>query len=592
MHSGSTLHVDAFYTRPFRHLPVKSISPQIKPVVLRNSAGDIVAALRVEKAAVSGLDVSLMGWTTESCTLKLFSGDQLLKTRTVRQARPDVAQVLKLQEPSAGFGFQLIARLMPHAEPHLLLRLQVNVGQSVQSFDYPIRLAREGELPDVLINRRQDARGRLTEAFLSNTTGDLVVHGWLVAGNDAEVWLESDAGQRWEVAEAYRFRRQDLNADLQSVWGAAARLPGLLMRCAGVVPCTLLKLMKGSPAGDGATVVSEIGILALELNPVAAARRLFAMDTPIADFAQRAVLVDEPVLAALLAIDRAGWPNLPVWRRVLGRPVADPVVTVVIPLYGRLDFVESQLLAFAQDDWLQARAQLVYVLDDERLVDAMTQQAEQWFRLYGVPFEWVFGGVNRGFSGANNLGAAQARGEYLVFLNSDAFPVAPGWLEPLCQALADDSALGVVGARLVFPDGSLQHASMDFLRREELGVWINHHPLMGCPVALDPHRSMARVPAVTGACMAMRRTTLDAVGGWDTGYLVGDFEDSDMCFKVRAAGLDIGYLPTVALTHLERQSFKMLGQGDFRQRVVIFNAALHQRRWGEQIAALSNGASA
>ena len=267
-------------------------------------------------------------------------------------------------------------------------------------------------------------------------------------------------------------------------------------------------------------------------------------------------------------------------------------MTVVIPLFGRLDFVENQMLAFAQDAWLQARAQLVYVLDDERLVDAMTQQAEQWFRLYGVPFEWVFGGVNRGFSGANNLGAAQARGEYLVFLNSDAFPVAPGWLEPLCQALADDSALGVVGARLVFPDGSLQHASMDFLRREELGVWINHHPLMGCPVELDPHASLARVPAVTGACMAMRRATLEAVGGWDTGYLVGDFEDSDMCFKVRAAGLDIGYLPTVALTHLERQSFKMLGQGDFRQRVVIFNAALHQRRWGEQIAALSNGASA
>jgi len=91
------------------------------------------------------------------------------------------------------------------------------------------------------------------------------------------------------------------------------------------------------------------------------------------------------------------------------------------------------------------------------------------------------------------------------------------------------------------------------------------------------------VPCVTGACLAIRRTDFERVGGWDTGYLIGDFEDSDLCLKLHAAGLKIAYLPTVQLTHLERQSIKMMGQDEFRMRVVIFNAVRHQRRWAEII---------
>ncbi|CAM7099433.1 hypothetical protein ENROMM299B_22840 [Enterobacter roggenkampii] len=86
----------------------------------------------------------------------------------------------------------------------------------------------------------------------------------------------------------------------------------------------------------------------------------------------------------------------------------------------------------------------------------------------------------------------------------------------------------------------------------------------------------------------VRRKDFDALDGWDTGYLIGDFEDSDLCLKLRNAGLAIGYLPSVELTHLERQSFKLLGGGDFRTYVVILNAARHQNRW---LTLLTNGMS-
>ena len=227
--------------------------------------------------------------------------------------------------------------------------------------------------------------------------------------------------------------------------------------------------------------------------------------------------------------------------------------------------------------------ELIYVVDDPRLVESFRAQAEALHRLYRIPFTWVWGSANRGYSGANNLGAAHAHGDCLVFLNSDAFPQGPGWLEQLVDLLATRPDVGAVGPRLVFADGSIQHAGMAFMRRDELGIWTNHHPRMGLDPSLDPHRDLAIVPSVTGACLAIRRTDFDRVGGWDTGYLIGDFEDSDLCLKLRAEGMNIGYLPSVQLTHLERQSFRLLGEDEFRSRVVVYNAVRHQNRWHELI---------
>jgi GT2 family glycosyltransferase len=255
-----------------------------------------------------------------------------------------------------------------------------------------------------------------------------------------------------------------------------------------------------------------------------------------------------------------------------------------VPLYGRADFVEHQLVEFAKDEWLTKHVQIIYVLDDPKLVEPFYMQAEALHRLYQIPFMWVWGAVNRGFSGANNLGAQFAKGEHLVFLNSDAFPDAPGWVEALQHTLYVHPKVGAVGPNLVFATGGIQHAGMQFLRRDELGIWINHHPHMGLDPILDPHKSLTTVPGITGACLAMRRTDFDAVGGWEQGYLIGDFEDSDLCFKLRSKGFDIAYDPSVRLTHLERQSFKLLGQDEFRTRVVIYNAVRHQNRWGQLLS--------
>lgn len=330
-------------------------------------------------------------------------------------------------------------------------------------------------------------------------------------------------------------------------------------------------------------MLSTVTVGELSTDPVGAAKWLFAIQTSQADQAQRFGQVDMPVIEHLIKRKQSGWARLSDRVHCLGEAVSQPLISIIIPLYGRTDFVEHQLTEFACDEWLQAHAEIIYVIDDPALVESFTSQAQALHRLYKIPFTWVWGNSNRGFSGANNLGAKYARAPYLNFLNSDAFPQKPGWLRELVEVLQSQEEVGVVAPRLVFADGSIQHAGMEFQRRDELGIWINHHPFMGMDPALDPYDDLTALPAVTGACMVVRKADFDAVGQWDTGYLIGDFEDSDLCLKLRKAGLKAAYLPSVQLTHLERQSFKLIGQGDFRTKVVIYNAARHQGRWAELI---------
>lgn len=331
--------------------------------------------------------------------------------------------------------------------------------------------------------------------------------------------------------------------------------------------------------GTAVHVIAEAICNILPSDAIAAARRLFSLNVVQSELHNRIGAIDEPIIGKLLQLRRLSHDMLPQKVHKLGTPLVTPLVSVIVPLYGRIDFIEHQLMEFCEDEWFLQNAELIYVLDDPALVEQLISKMEVLYRVYRVPMRWVWGGANRGFSGANNLGVEHANGKYLAFLNSDAFPQSSGWLRELIDVLQTNPKIGAVGPRLVTAEGSIQHAGMEFQRRTDLGIWINHHPNMGLAPELDPAKKLVSVPAVTGACLVMRRNDFDNVDGWDTGYLIGDFEDSDLCLKLRSAGFMIAYCPSVQLTHLERQSFKLLGNDEFRTRVVIYNAVRHQNKW-------------
>ena len=589
--------------------PAVAVDVQAGPVTWRAGGDRGAITTKVDHAIRIGSAILVCGWSTAPGEMRLASGGKGLKTRQFRTSRPDVARYLGRVEAD-GLGYVLFSRVEEQAP----VTLQCLAADGDQAASYSLRISSDsvsanarsqlapvlallresGELDAAALSRidKADAGADTVAAFASGALDDLrgsqdtqaaVASGWLVRQPGVEAWLEDGQGRRFPLDAACWTPREDVPAVLQPRLSAFAATPGFLLRLDGVVPGERVRLMVSQD--EHAVALAELVCVDWGADPNAASRWLFTYSTPMARLAERVAHLDLPVIEGLIRARQRDWPALPVQVQEVGAMPPAPRVSIVIPLHGRLDFVEHQLIEFARDPWLLANAEVVYVVDDQALVDRMAADAWTLQRLYRVPFRWVWGGVNRGFSGANNLGTAHSRGEYLVFLNSDAFPRGPGWLQTLVGTLEADTGLGAVGPRLLFADGSIQHAGMAFRRREDLGIWTNHHPGMGLDPALDPHRSLADVPCVTGACLAMRRSDLEGVGGWDTGYLIGDFEDSDLCLKLRAAGKRIGYLPLVELTHLERQSFKLLGEGDYRTRVVIYNAVRHQQRWREEIEA-------
>jgi GT2 family glycosyltransferase len=277
---------------------------------------------------------------------------------------------------------------------------------------------------------------------------------------------------------------------------------------------------------------------------------------------------------------------------VYGVPPSGASVSIIVPLFGRIDLMRYQIAAFSNDPAFSSAAttvELIYVLDDPSAEREFRSLCRHLYELYRVPFRTVLMSRNLGFSAANNAGAAAASGALLLFLNSDVLPQRPGWVDQLAATYRELDHCGVLGCRLLFEDGSIQHAGMTF-RRSTLvpGCWENDHPGKGLPVAFDPHRGPVAVPAVTAACLAVDRALFGELGGMSEDYVIGDFEDSDLCLRAQERGWNVYYTPEVELFHLERQSMRLIGEGEagWRQSLTLYNMWKHSRRWGSLIPAV------
>lgn len=169
---------------------------------------------------------------------------------------------------------------------------------------------------------------------------------------------------------------------------------------------------------------------------------------------------------------------------------------------------------------------------------------------------------NLGFAAGCNLGARAASSDYVIFFNNDASTSDPLWIDKLLVPFGDHD-VGIVGARLVYPDGRLQHAgvAVDFTRPPGQEAWnvLEDHP-------------ECDMPAVTGACMAVRSSTFAQLGGFDEGYWNG-YEDVDLCLAAAGHGVHVRYNPAVTITHVESAS------GPERWTAVAENITRLRKKW-------------
>jgi GT2 family glycosyltransferase/glycosyltransferase involved in cell wall biosynthesis len=214
-----------------------------------------------------------------------------------------------------------------------------------------------------------------------------------------------------------------------------------------------------------------------------------------------------------------------------------PVVSIIIPVFNKWAVTRRCLASlFACDP--DVAIQIVVVDDASR--------DETLRRLSALPgVDVVRNGVNSGFVHACNRGASIARGRYLWFLNNDT-EVQAGSLKALIERADSDPTIGIVGAKLVYPDGRLQEAGG--IIWSDAGGWNygrNDDPRR-------PEYNFARdVDYVSGASLVIGTELFRAIGGFDARYAPAYYEDTDLCFEVRARGYRVVYEPRSVVTHYE-----------------------------------------
>jgi GT2 family glycosyltransferase len=238
---------------------------------------------------------------------------------------------------------------------------------------------------------------------------------------------------------------------------------------------------------------------------------------------------------------RAPWPTL---VATLDRPM--PRVSIIIPLRNRADLLERCLEGILRrTDYPDIELLLLDNDSDdgETLQLLVRAQHDKRIRVLRAPgrFNW---------SALNNQGAAEATGEVLLLLNNDIEVVESGWLHALVgHAMRPE--IGVAGARLLFPDGRLQHGGV-LLGPKGIAV----HALTGADGA-DPGyvgqvATQRDLSAVTGACLAIRRDVFGQVGGLQAQTLRVGWSDIDLCLRVREAGYRVLWVPAATLIHHEQ----------------------------------------
>jgi O-antigen biosynthesis protein len=267
-------------------------------------------------------------------------------------------------------------------------------------------------------------------------------------------------------------------------------------------------------------------------------------------------------------------------ERVHGSVPQTPDVSIVVPLYRRIDLIEHQIAQFWQDPEL-AEVEWIYVLDSPERAEDLNRLAAPLHELYGLPFKVLTLSRNGGYGVANNLGASRARGRLLLLLNSDVLPTRPGWLGRMAAFHDATPEIGALGPKLIYEDDSIQHAGMYLKRDAATRLWENQHYYKGFARTLPAAGVTRPVPAVTGACMLLERALFEDLGGLETVYVEGGYEDSDLCIRLLEAGRRNWYLADVELYHLEAQSFFI-----HSRLANPCNAWIQTHLWDERIEAL------
>jgi GT2 family glycosyltransferase len=184
------------------------------------------------------------------------------------------------------------------------------------------------------------------------------------------------------------------------------------------------------------------------------------------------------------------------------------------------------------------------------------------------------------FSRLNNLAAGQAEdAEFLVLMNNDVFHSDPAWLEKLVGEALADERVAIVGAKLAYPNGTIQHAAI-LLGMGGIAGHAHSDKALDDPGYCGRLAVAQEVSAVTAACMLIRASVFREMSGFDEDALAVAFNDVDFCLRVRSAGYKVIWTPDVLAEHRESTS---RGADDLSGKRLRFinECNVMKGRWGD-----------
>jgi GT2 family glycosyltransferase/SAM-dependent methyltransferase len=255
-------------------------------------------------------------------------------------------------------------------------------------------------------------------------------------------------------------------------------------------------------------------------------------------------------------------------------PARPPKVSIIIPTRDGEYLARCLASLYATTDYPDYE---VIIVDN----GSQTDEVKDLFEDYGSVATVLHDQRPFNFSALNNDAVAHCTGEILCFLNDDCELVVSSWLGELVSQLLQDG-VGAVGAKLLYPDGRIQHAGVVL----GMGGVAGHAERLADRLAyghfgwLQTARSLS---AVTAACMVVRREVFGMIGGFDEVHLSVAFNDVDFCLRLREAGWRVVWAPNAILVH--RESVSRGHDPDVRPRDFGDEVAYMEQRWGHVLRA-------
>jgi GT2 family glycosyltransferase len=242
--------------------------------------------------------------------------------------------------------------------------------------------------------------------------------------------------------------------------------------------------------------------------------------------------------------------------RVKRKIIGNPKITIVIPIKDRVDLLKRCINSIEEKTFYK-NYEIIIVDNLSREVDTFEYLA--YLQKHRSIYQVLTFKEDFNYSRLNNYAAQYAVGEHLLFLNNDVEIIAHEWLEAMLEH-SQRKDVGCVGAKLLYPDGKIQHVGVViglYGGADHIYKWHESQDIgyMGYTV------SIRNCSAVTAACMMVKKNVFDEVDGFDERYKIG-FGDTDFCLKVQEKGYLNVYTPYAELYHHESATRGQTFEGD------------------------------